>query len=384
MADIINHHTFIQQLTYFLKVGIYINKGTENEALLDKCIKLYNKYKTIESQKEMDEESVSFVRKCLKRLNLVLKIDETGKPVDIREKENQLRMVHLKGHPSIAENDLEGMIKYATENNINILVGVPLMFILRESKYRKLLWQYTRSLFYLSQLIICRAEHGSKLDKNTTIKEKVFEESLEKLETVLSIISQIEEDINLNKLLAADNFLNAKLIKAGINKDKVDEAGREVKDMFKRKGLGENNSMTRMIDSITNKLSDIDLSKGNIIQSMYSIAQTVAMEMRTEIESNPEKFQGTLGAITEVFKETIDNPESSAELPSELKNMFNTLLANPGMGGAEPSQEEIFRSLETLVQNHGLDRDEFYQSICGDNGQIDLAKLEGVLSNLKN
>lgn len=386
MTDIINNNTFIQQLTYYLKVGIYINKGTDNEVVLNKCIKMYNKYKMIETEKDMNEENASFVRKCLKRLNLVLKIDENGKPVDVREKDNQLKMIHLKEHPSLQNNNLNEMIKYATENNINILVGVPLTFVLRDSKYRSLLWQYTRSLFYISQLIISTVEPGGKPDKNTNIKEKIFMESLEELEVILATISEMEEEINLNKLLAVDNFLNAKLIKAGINKDKVSEASEEVKEMFKKKGLGENNSMTKMIDSITGKLTSIDLSKGNILQNMFGIAQNVAMEMRGEIENNPDKFQGTLGAITEVFKEAIDNPESGNEVPSELKNMFNTILATPEMGGSangtEPSQEEIFKSLEGLIQNNGLDRDEFYKSIKGENGQIDISKLEGALTNI--
>lgn len=385
MDDVIKYDTFIQQLTYYLKVAIYINKGTDNEALLEKCIKMYNKYKTIESMEEMDEENIGFIRKCLKRLNLVLKIDPSGSPVDIGNKENQLRMIQLQEHSSLSENNLESMLQYAHKNNINILAGIPLMFILRESKYQQLLWQYTRSLFYISQLMITKTDPGTKMDKNSILKQKIFEDSLEKLESILANISEIEEEININKLLAVDNFLNVKLVKAGINKDKVSEASQEVKEMFKKKGLGENNSMTKLIDSISGKLANIDLSKGNILQNMFGIAQNVAMEMREDIGNNPEKFQGTLGAITEVFREAIDTPNAGNEVPAELKNMFNTILTAPELGGNGNgvSEEEIFKNLDGLIQTNGLDRDEFYKSIKGDNGQIDITKLGDTLTTMK-
>ena len=90
MENIINNKTFIKYLTYYLKMGIYVNKGIpkEQEPILDRCIKLYNQYKTIEiSAKQSDEDEVS-IRKCQKRLNLVLKIDDESYPVDIRKKEN--------------------------------------------------------------------------------------------------------------------------------------------------------------------------------------------------------------------------------------------------------------------------------------------------------
>lgn len=382
MSGIINSNTFIQQLTYYLKVGIYINKGTENEIVLDKCIKLYNKYKTIETEQDMNEENNAFVRKCLKRLNLVFKIDNNGKPIDIRDKENQLKMIHLKCHPAIYNNDLNGMISYATENNISVLLGIPLTFILKESKYRSLLWQYTRSLFYISQLIISNIEPKAELDKNTLIKQQIFDESLENLETILTTISQIEDDINLNKLLAVDNFLNVKLIKGGVNKNKVSEASQEVKQMFKKKGLGENNSMTKMIDSITGKLSSIDLSQGNIIQSMFNIAQNVAMEMKGDIEENPEKFQGTLGAITEVFKEAMDNPESGSEVPPELKNMFNTILAAPEMKETDDnqSQELMVEQINKMIETSGMNRDDFYKMLESNDGQLDINSLLGNIA----
>lgn len=383
MEDTINIGTFIQHLTYYIKIGIYINKGTDKDAVLERCIKLYNKYKTIEASKEISQEDEIYIRKCLKRLNLVLKIDHQNNPIDIKTKENQLKMIYLEPHTSLPNNNIQEMIIFATENNINILTDIPLMFILRESKYQDLLWQYTRSLFYISQLLISRVDsNADPKDKNIITKRKIFDESAGYLESILVIISDIEEKMKLNQVMALDKFLNTKLIKTGINEQNVNEAKQEVKDIFVKKGLGQDNSMNRMIDSISDKLTSIDLSKGNIIQNMFGIAQNVAQEMKGDLENNPEKFQDTIGAITEVFKEAMnDSSKNGDEIPSDLKNMFNTILGSSigNQDGAEPT-EDINKILETIIQNNGLDRNDFFNSIRDDNGEINVDKLENYLN----
>ncbi|XWV25192.1 hypothetical protein QJ856_gp0580 [Tupanvirus deep ocean] len=390
MEDIINIGTFIQHLTYYIKIGIYINKGTDKDATLERCIKLYNKYKTIEASKEISEQDETFVRKCLKRLNLILKVNSDGSPVDITNKENQLKMVFLKAHPSLANDDLKGMLEHAAKYNITILTEIPLLFVLRESKYQELLWQYTRSLFYISQYLISKVDSDADpKDKIIIAKQKVMDDSFSKLESILITISETEEKIKINEVLSLDKFLNSVLIKTGINESNVNEARQEVKDIFNKKGLGQDNSMTKMIDLISDNLTKIDLSGGNIIQSMFGIAQNVAQEMRCDLEKNPEKFQSTIGAITEVFQEAMnDTAKDGEEVPSELKNMFNQILSVSPMGpngdGKEPSNEDITKSLESIIQANGLDRDKFYESIKGDNEEIDIGKLEKMLMNLGN
>ncbi|XWV26452.1 hypothetical protein QJ857_gp0617 [Tupanvirus soda lake] len=390
MEDIINIGTFIQHLTYYIKIGIYINKGTDKDATLERCIKLYNKYKTIEASKDISEQDETFVRKCLKRLNLILKVNSDGSPVDITNKENQLKMVFLKAHQSLANDDLKGMLEHAAKYNITILTEIPLLFILRESKYQELLWQYTRSLFYISQYLISKVDSDADpKDKTIMIKQKVMDDSFSKLENILVTISETEEKIKINEVLALDKFLNSVLIKTGINESNVNEARQEVKDIFNKKGLGQDNSMTKMIDLISDNLTKIDLSGGNIIQSMFGIAQNVAQEMRGDLEKNPEKFQSTIGAITEVFQEAMnDTAKDGEEVPSELKNMFNQILSVSPMGpngdSKELSNEDITKSLESIIQANGLDRDKFYESIKGDNEEIDVGKLEKMLMNLGN
>lgn len=393
MEDIVNIGTFVEHLTYFIKIGIFINKGTTKENLLDQCIKLYNKFKTIEACKDISDEDEAIIRRCLKRLNLVLKVDSNGKPIDLTNKENQLRMALLTPHPSLESDDMELMIKHANKYNINILTQIPLNFILRDSKYQKLLWQYTRSLFYISQIIVSKVNPNADLnDKITMTKEKISEESIEILGKVLISISEIEKEINLSKIMALDKFLNTKLIKTGINEDDVDEANQEVKQIFKRKGLDSNNSIMKMVDSISTRLKKQDLSQGNIIENMFQIAQEVTGEITADIKAGdgPEKFQDTIGAITEVFQEAMENTgENSEQIPSEIKSVFKQLmsispLTNNGENVQNIDEGEIFQVLENIIQTNGLDRSEFYKSVVNNKGEIDTNQIENFLISNKN
>ena len=390
MEDIINIDTFNQHLTYYIKIGIYINKGTDKDAILERCIKLYNKYKTIEASKEVSDRNETFVRRCLKRLNLILKINTNGAPIDITNKQNQLKMAYFKGHPSLANDDMTSMIDYATKYNIMILSEIPLTFILRESKYQELLWQYTRSLFYISQILISKVDADADPNDEIIIaKQKVMDEAIDKLETILVSISETEEKIKLNQVLSLDKFLNTKLVKTGINENNINDAKQEVKEIFIKKGLGQDDTMTNLIDKISSELTKVDLSKGNIIQSMLGIAQNVAQDMRGDLENNPERFQNTIGAITEVFQDAMEDTSKNGEtVPPELKNMFNQILAVSPLGhnnnGKELTEEEIAKSLDPIIQANGLNREQFYESIKNNNGEIDVSKLEGLLMNLGN
>lgn len=380
MEDIINISTFIQHLTYYIKIGIYINKGSTDEVVLDRCINLYNKYKTIEASTEENSENEIYVRRCLKRLNLILKVDENNKPIDVSQKENQLKMISLRPHPSIIKNDLKSMVEYATKNKINILTSVPLMFFLKENKYQEMLWQYTRSLFFISQLLI------SKSDVNdfNLVKKNVYDESMQQMEHILVSIADIDQKMKLNQLLALDKFLNVKLVKTGINETNVNEARQEVKNIFIKKGIGEDVPMDRMIDSIADKLTSSDFSSGNFLQSMFGIAKDVADEVKGDMEGDPNKFQNTIGAITQVFQDVMeDGSKNGDKMPPELKNMFQQIISVSPSEQNDFSQEELSKNLEAIAQSSGLTSDEFISMISGDNGDLDATKLENFFNKDK-
>ncbi|AYV85282.1 MAG: hypothetical protein Satyrvirus9_8 [Satyrvirus sp.] len=383
MENIINVKTFIQNLTYYIKIGIYINKGTTSDSILERCIKIYNKYKTIESSEVMTESDETFIRKCYKRLNLILKINKDGTPVDIRVKENQSKMIFLEPHMSIVKDDLGSMEEYATKNNINILTEIPLMFILRESKYKELLWQYTRSLFYISQILICQQSmHTDSVKQN--IFQNIFDGATKQLELILENIAEIEEKIKLNQIMALDKYLNTKLIKTGINEKNINVAKQEIKEMFVKKGIQQDRSVEKMIDSISEKIAGISLDKQNVVSDMYNIASMVANEMKSDIEADPDKFQNTVVAITEIFKETMeDTCENNNKVPDDIKGTINTLLSSM-QDNNEPNDETI-KSLENIMEsnciNDYINKEQFFGSIKDNDGKINIKKMQNYLEN---
>ena len=384
MNDIINIGTFIEQLTYYVRITIFINKGTDNNTLLEKCIKIHNKYKEIENNinSKVDDENEIFIRKSLKRLNLILKVDDYGNPVNIRDKNNQRRMIYLHGHPSLEDDNLCEMIEYASKYNINILVDVPLMFILRDSKYQNLLWQYTRSLFYISQILISNVDAtADPTNTNVIAKKLLFEKCFSKLELILENISSIEDKINLNSVLEMDKFLTSKLVKTGLDEKNVNNAKNEIKNMFLNKGVDENSVVVKMIDSISNKLSSFDISKGNVTQNIMGIAGSVAQEIRQDLETNPEQIQITFDCILNVFQD-IDSTDQNNQVPSEIKNMINCLKT---MTTTDGNPEEITKNLEEIVANTGIiDKDELNSIINNENDTFDLTKMNCLLNQFGN
>ena len=157
MEDIINIGTFVSYLSYYLKVGAYLNKDTTdetNKVHLQNCIKLYNKYRKIEGSAETSEKDIDLVRKCLKRLNLVLKVDADGNPVNLKDKDNQRKILFLKPCDAILNKDRSAMIAYAKSTQMDILTDIPLTFMLQGSSTNDMPWLYTQSLFHISQMLI--------------------------------------------------------------------------------------------------------------------------------------------------------------------------------------------------------------------------------------
>ncbi len=406
MENVVNIKMFLEHLTYYIKMGIYVNKGTELDNILDMCIKLYNKLKNIEMNideenkfKESNDEI--FCRKLLKRLNLVLKIDDNGNPVNINDKNNQINIIKLHEHHSLKENNLDKMMEYAIKNNINIFTNIPLIFMIRENKYQELLWQYTRSLFYISQILLTINQMNSK---SNILKKNIFDNSLLQLEEILNLISQIEEKIKMNNIMALDNFLNNKLTKVSINEKNVNDAKSEVKEIFQKKGLGNNNALSKMVDSIADKITSIDIYNDNLFKHVISIAQNVASEMKEDFENDIDDFQNNIGTMTEVFTEAFNNSSDGEQIPDELKNILNNLISFSKNNNGDGDNSEIIKRIENMLNSNNpeyneilkliKDNDTIFRDILGnddklnilnnvldDNNNIDIDKFKNLLNN---
>ena len=378
MEIIITNTNFLEHLTYFIKMGIYVNKGTDKNQLLEKCVKLYNKYKLVENRSERSKEEEEFIRKTIKRFNLVLKtIDD--KPVDIRDKSNQLKILNFKGHPSLYTDNVDELISYGEQHNIDILTDISLSFMLRDSKYQELIWLYCRALFFMSQMIISHTSNVS--DSRYVLKKEIYDESLQQLEVILSRITELDEKIKTSNAMMLDTYLSNKLIKSGIDNKKISDAKNEVKQIFNKKGIKTEGTMHKMIDSISEKITQLDLSQGNIVQSMFDVAQNVANEIRSDIESDPEQFKQTLSAITEIFQETMSDASGNSNVPPELKDIFNTVVS----ASAELSKQDPENVDEETLKKLHQDLSTGYSKL-GDYGDTpseeNLQQIQNMLSTL--
>lgn len=318
MENIINIDAFISQLSSYFKICVLANKGTPNDAMLEQTIKQCNKIQKITAAQNITNEDELFIRRTLKRFNLSLKVDHLNNPVDIKDKQNQNRLMQLQEHESLKDDDLESMLAYLTTHNICIFPNISLAFFLVGNKFSDLLWDHTRLLFYMTQFLLSK-NHGGNVDK-----EQVYTTASRFIEDILTKIATKEEECNINQLLTLDNFLKSKIIDTKISSGSVSDASKEVKEIFAKKGISEDNSMFKMIDMIGAKLGDTDLSGGNIMQTMFGIAQNVAEEFRGEL-GDGASIQDVLGTITEIFDETMSNGGDS-QVPDEFKGMMGSLM----------------------------------------------------------
>lgn len=362
MENIINIRAFIEQLSTYLKICVLANKGTQHDVMLERTIKLCNKIQKIVGIDQITSEDELFIRKTLKRFNLALKLDDNNYPVDIKDKENQYKLLSLREHPSLHNNNINEMLLYMSEHKICTFPNISLSFFLTENKYSELLWDHTRLLFYMTQFLLSKNHNGNPE------KEQVFTTSSKFIEETLTTIADKESENNINKMLSLDNFLNSKIIKSGINATNVCDATNEVKGMFAKKGLNENNSMFKMIDLIAGKLEGADLAGGNIMQTMLGIAQNVAEELRGDLENDPAAFQSAIGAITEVFEDTMNNSSTEGQVPSEIKGMMGSLLNLNKQGSG----------------NNQACTNETVQSLTNHTGEIDPMLIQNFLQTNKN
>ena len=195
-------------------------------------------------------------------------------------------------------------------------------------------------------------------------------------------IANFEEKNQVNQTLEQDKYLEVKLVKSGANEVKVNEAREEVKRIFSKKGIVNNNPMFQMIDTISDNLLDTDISKGNLIQNMFGMAQSIAQDMQPTMSQNPDQFKNTLNTMTSVFKEAVaeGTKEAGDQVPAELRSMVDNILSKSDSLSDENAEQE----LENIIQASGLNRDTFMSGIHDENGAIDVTKLESMMANVHN
>lgn len=345
----IDSNVFLQYLTYYLKMQIYFNKGTSNNKAFDACVTMHNMYKRIENKKQecLIEADETTVRRCYKRFNLVLKIDENGYPIDITNKNHQLNMVNLLGHPSLYDGNLESMISYCESNKINIFRGVHLNFFIQEGEQQLLVWHYTRLLFFVSQLLISQVEPDEDPDDPDTVKRmELFDASFELFEEILEIISSIDKKLNYADSMTKDKLLKKMLVEDIVLSNNTSQASEEVKKLLNSNGIDADNPLISMVDKISSKLDLKKITKGNILNNFREIAQSVVKDVGEDVCSDPQNMMNMFTALKSVSNNVINNSGEDA-VPENLKNMLRMFN---GLDSSNISSETPANILSTFGQ----------------------------------
>lgn len=373
MDNIINYGTFVDHITYLLKLTIFVNKGTDDEEVLENSILLYNQLATINKDK-IDEDDEKIIRQVMKRFNLSLKLDN-GACVDIRDKNNQLKMTQFDTQVTLSTGNLKKFNKWSEENKIAVVGHVPMKYMLREGQFQKLIWHYIRAVFYITQILISKSHPGEDPNDPKIIRRKeIYDESCTKFQEILPEITKQEELTNAQKLLSLDAFLNSKLMNTGLNNKSIESAKTDINKMLLDGGVQENSTVTKMIESITEQVQTTKIGNGNVIKNMVKIAQNVAKDLRKETHAgNAESLKTTLMSISNIFQNYCsNNMPKDQSLPPQVKDVLTMIQTK----GSSEEKNEILDGLKSICEQRGLNQEDFINSIKGQNGEIDVEKFD--------
>jgi hypothetical protein len=341
----IDIRSFVEETLTFLRTLIFVSKGTINEELLEKSISVYNRLAKITNGEKSDigDRKKNFklfldhVRRIIKRVNLVLKVNPDGTAVDITDKNSQKILETLECHPSLVENNKDAMIEHATVSELCIFQNIPLSFCLEEGEYQEIMWQTVRVIYFMSQILLCK--------NNSTIVAQTYE-YLENALTNLIVLQQ-ESDI-LNKV-KNDEFLKIRLFND--NHDNINKSVKYITKSFRDKGINEGGVMYKTLQKVAEKLEDGNIMEsfqnGDIVSSVFGLANGISQEMG-EQDVDPENGKKDFGSILQILRTFV---EESDTLPAECKEIIE--LAESQIGGSEPD-EETMNKIMNMADKQGI------------------------------
>lgn len=354
------YEKFMGRVLHCIKMSIYVNKGIKDYNILKGMIDAYNYYAKIDMETTnktslLDDNKIAVdLRKCIKRFNMSLKIDNDC-PLDYHNKENQRKIFLFEEHNSIKNNSINDMISYATENEIQILPNIYITDLLKSCEYQILIWQYLRSIYYISQILIIETCTKSELT------DKIFNDALLLLEKVLEEINE-ELDTKIATEMKDDSFLKSKLSKTIIGKNKIDSAKSEIKEFFNTSGINLSTGLNDIVEKVSNKLIDKNLDDmSENTQSFFSIAKDIASDINNKEDvANEINIKQMINGTSKILGDIADD---SSNITEAVKGITETI--------EHINKDEEVNIDETLAK---------FNNILGENKLTDdlLSKIKNV------
>ena len=177
---------------------------------------------------------------------------------------------------------------------------------------------------YISYLLLSQIDPATV----TIYEDDSSQQVLTKLATRIQLITTVHQIIELEKNFKYNTSkVQPEVENLNIRPENWDGAKQEVKEIFKN--VGDQKYLDKMLDSITDKLSNVDTSQGNLMQSMMNVAQNVAAEMKGHNMST-----------------------------EELKRMYTTInkeFQEMGSGQTDPNAKRVYNEMDDIFkQNENL------------------------------
>jgi len=123
------------------------------------------------------------------------------------------------------------------------------------------------------------------------------------------------------------NYLSNIKIMENVNKissDNINKATAGMTDRFKKQGIN-NQHVTKMLDTISQELANVDFSTGDMITKIFSVAQKVADDIKNDTKNDTKNDMTVDQVVTEIRDslKKMDDPEYN-----ELEKIINSYSEN--------------------------------------------------------
>ncbi|CAI2358540.1 Hypothetical protein MVR_LOCUS246 [uncultured virus] len=373
-----NQVFFINTFTKFLRIGIFANKGTDDDNSIEYCASFYLKLEQIKKDFQLYENHIDiinstksntrrkkktnkkkniptkqdiehhheFIRKLYKRFNLLFKCTTlpnttTPIPVDIQDKSNQINIAKLPSvfNPNHITNASD-LIMYATVNNMHLFKGattatsVPLSFII-DHEYKDLMFGYIEFLFTYTQFLITNDE--------------AFEDNCM---SQLGCISNLERSANIENLMLNDSYLKLKL-NYDRNQVKFLSACDETKRILKQNGIV-NPKIIGMVDTVIDDLKNVQDLDANITSTVVDVATNIINENMHDVGKDTfdaESIRTSINIVTDIA-------DKETDVPQEIKGIISTIHDNmddvmKGNSDDPAKQAQMESKIKSVVETFG-------------------------------
>ena len=198
----------------YIKLVLFANKETFHEDLLDRCVALYEQVYRRTEEQETSDAVTPYWSKMIKRWNISCKQDAEGAALDPANRDSQRGLSRAPVCPQILLDQYQPFQEYAEQHQLRPIPGIPISFLLPDSKHTDILWVYLQFMFHMTQQFV-----GAPVEPG-------------KGEALETRISELDKEQEIQYLLSNDIYLKTVLYSPTKDPKLVSEtAAKAIRDM---------------------------------------------------------------------------------------------------------------------------------------------------------